>query len=220
MTTAPLVELADVGLEVRHPVPTRILHPISMTIDHGQSVAIVGPSGAGKTTLASIVGALLAASEGSYRFNGTPVDNTDPTGLANLRRDHIGVVFQNAQLIDDRDALRNVALGVLDTAIEAKEIEERCHLALTTVGLGHVARRPAALLSGGERQRVALARALVKHPALIIADEPTGALDQANGRAVLDLLFAQETTVLLVTHDPHAASRASQIITIVDGRLQ
>lgn len=220
MTTIPLAELTGVGLEVHHPIPTRILHPISLRIENGQSIAIVGPSGAGKTTLASIIGALVAATEGSYRFNGVEVSNASRTDLAKFRRDHVGVVFQNAQLIDDRDALHNVLLGILDTSVDRAEAEERCYRALDKVGLAPIARRSAALLSGGERQRVALARALVKQPALVIADEPTGALDRANGKAVLDLLFAQETTTLLVTHDPVAAARADEIITLVDGRIQ
>jgi ABC-type lipoprotein export system ATPase subunit len=215
----PLVELVDIGLKVQRPVPTRILHPISLSIERGQSIAIVGPSGAGKTTLASIVGALLAASEGSYRFRGVEVPNTDATKLAVFRRDHIGVVFQNAQLIDDRDALRNVSLGLVDTTVGPAEMEARSLASLATVGLNHLAQRPAALLSGGERQRVALARALVKMPELVIADEPTGALDRANGQAVLDLLFAQQTTILLVTHDRDAAARADEVITLIDGRL-
>ena len=216
----PLVELVGIGLEVAQPVPTRILQGISMCIQRGRSAAVVGPSGAGKTTLASIVGALLGASEGSYRFDGNLVETRSPTKLAQFRRDHIGVVFQNAQLIDERSALMNVALGILDATMSRGEIEERCIQALAWVGLERIAHRRAALLSGGERQRVALARALVKRPALVIADEPTGALDQANGRAVLDLLFAQDTTVLLVTHDAHAAARADEIVAIVDGKLE
>lgn len=128
-------------------------------------------------------------------------------------------MFQNAQLIDDRDALRNVSLGLVDTTVGPAEMEARSLASLATVGLNHLAQRPAALLSGGERQRVALARALVKMPELVIADEPTGALDRANGQAVLDLLFAQQTTILLVTHDRDAAARADEVITLIDGRL-
>jgi len=217
--SVPLVSLVGVGLEVVSPVRTRILHPITMNMERGESVSVVGPSGAGKTTLASIVGALLKPSEGEYRFDGRPVDGSSPTQLAVFRRDHVGVVFQNAQLIDDRSALDNVALGVLDATLTRAVVEHRCLEALAQVGLERLAGRAAALLSGGERQRVALARALVKHPDILIADEPTGALDQANGHAVLDLLFAQDTTVLLVTHDRDAAARADRTVRIVDGRL-
>jgi ABC-type lipoprotein export system ATPase subunit len=215
-----LVKLVEIGLEVIRPVPTRILHPLNLTIERGESVSVVGPSGAGKTTLASIIGALLAPSEGEYYFDGELVDSSAPTRLALFRRDHVSVVFQNAQLLDERDALSNVALGVLDPTIEPRVVAECCLEALERVGLAHVAHRPAALLSGGERQRVSLARALVKRPDILIADEPTGALDQANGRAVLELLFAQDTTVLLVTHDRDAAARADRTVTIIDGRLK
>lgn len=221
MTPAtPLVELDAIGLEVTRPVPTRILHPITLTIQRQQSVAIVGPSGAGKTTLASIIGALQPSSEGSYRFDGVPVDNTDPTRRAVFRRDHVGFVFQSAHLIDERDALTNVCLGVVVSGTPCDDVEERAHAALESVGLGQIAHRRAALLSGGERQRVALARAIVKCPDLVIADEPTGALDQANGHAILDLLFSLNTTVLMVTHDAAAADRADRTLTIVDGRLR
>ena len=217
---AALVELDGIGLEVVQPVPTRILRPMSLAIGRGRSVAVVGPSGAGKTTLASIIGALQPASEGAYRFDGDLVDNTDPTRRAHFRRDHIGFVFQNAHLIDERDALHNVALGVVDPATDPRQVEQRARNALAAVGLAKVAGRRAALLSGGERQRVALARAIVKRPDLVIADEPTGALDQANGHAILDLLFSLDTTVLMVTHDTTAAARADETLTIVDGRLQ
>ena len=218
---AALVDLNDVGLEVARPVRARILHPISLRIERGSSAAVVGPSGAGKTTLASIIGALQPASEGSYRFGSALVDNTDPTRRAHFRRDHIGFVFQNAHLIDERDALANVVLGVVDPTCDPRRAENRARDALAAVGLGPaVAQRRAALLSGGERQRVALARAIVKRPDLVIADEPTGSLDQANGQAILELLLSLDATVLLVTHDSSAAARADETFTIIDGKLR
>ncbi|MDR1432435.1 MAG: ABC transporter ATP-binding protein [Propionibacteriaceae bacterium] len=215
-----LVKLDGVGLEVSAPVRTRILHPLDLEIQAGSSVAVVGPSGAGKTTLASIIGALQPPSEGKYLFQGNPVNDIDADQRAAFRRDHIGFVFQNAHLIDERSAWRNVALGVPDSRTEPDEVERRSRAVLEQVGLGGVADRSAALLSGGERQRVAVARALVKQPDLMIADEPTGALDQASGNAILDLLFSLDTTLLMVTHDTKAASRARQLVTIVDGRIE
>lgn len=215
-----LVELDGVGLEITRPVPVRILHPTTLRIERGHSVAVVGPSGAGKSTLASIIGALQPASEGTYRFDGTIVDNSDPVRRAHLRRDQVGFVFQSAHLIDERDAWHNVALGITDPTSDADQTEDLARDALAAVGLGRIADRRAALLSGGERQRVALARAIVKRPTLVIADEPTGSLDQASGHAILDLLFSLDTTVLMVTHDVSAAARADQILTIVDGILQ
>ncbi|MFT4215887.1 MAG: ABC transporter ATP-binding protein [Micropruina sp.] len=216
---AGLVELAGVGLEVERPVRTRILHPIWLTIPEGARVSLVGPSGAGKTTLASIVGALQPASEGEYLFRGERVDLLDAKARAGFRADNVGFVFQNAHLIDERSALQNVALGIIDPTVEADEVTGRCLAALQQVGLAEVADRKAALLSGGERQRVAIARALVKGPRLVIADEPTGALDQTNGKAVLELLFSLDATLLLVTHDLAAAELADQVVTIVDGTL-
>lgn len=216
----PLVELDRVGLEIPGPVPTRILHPMSLRFPPGLAVAVVGPSGAGKSSLASIIGALQPPSEGSYRFAGQPISGTDPASRARFRRDHIGFVFQEAHLIDERTALQNVALGIVDAASDMESTFVRSRSALAAVGLSNLAQRRAALLSGGERQRVALARAIVKEPELVIADEPTGALDLANSRAVLDLLFSLDTTVLIVTHDAAAARRADRTLIIVDGYLQ
>jgi len=216
---APLVRLDGIGLEVTAPVPTRILHPVTLSIQNRTSVAVVGPSGAGKTTLASIIGVLQPSSEGEYWFDGTNVSKLNTRRRADFRRDHIGYVFQNANLVDERNAWQNVALGLTDPTIDLREVEQRAKTALDGVGLSSVAERTAGLLSGGERQRVALARAIVKQPDLVIADEPTGSLDQATGQAVLDLLFGIGATLLMVTHDIKAARRANQTVSIIDGRL-
>jgi ABC-type lipoprotein export system ATPase subunit len=217
-----LIDLQGIGFAVARPVPTRILHPIDVTVTRGTSLAVVGPSGAGKTTLASIVGGLQDASEGSYLFDGTQIRGLTRSELARFRAENVGFVFQNAHLIDERAAWRNVALGIVDPGLRRAEIEERSRAALAAVGLGHVADREAALLSGGERQRVATARALVKEPRLVIADEPTGSLDQRTGLAILELLFSLTstgTTLVLVSHDPRAATLADRCLTLVDGRI-
>jgi ABC-type lipoprotein export system ATPase subunit len=217
-----LVELRGTGLEVLQPVPTRILHPMDVDVPRATSLAVTGPSGAGKTSLASLIGGLQPATEGSYRFDGQQICGLPPDRVARFRNDHVGFVFQHAHLIDERRAWQNVALGLTDPAVPRDQVRHRCQGALEQVGLGKIAEREAALLSGGERQRVAVARAMVKNPRLVIADEPTGSLDQASGRAVLDLLYALTgtgATLVLVTHDQRAARLAERCITVVDGRL-
>lgn len=220
MTT--LIELRGVGLEVTSPAPVRILHPLDMDVVDGASVAIVGPSGAGKTTLASIIGALQVPTEGSYRFAGTEVVGRRLRELADFRAEHLGFVFQSSHLIDERTAQANVALGITDFAATRAEREAQSLDALDWVGLAHLAGRRAGDLSGGERHRVAIARALVKSPRVVIADEPTAALDQSTGRAILELLAMvtdRGATLIVVSHDTRAADMAQQVVTIVDGRV-
>jgi ABC-type lipoprotein export system ATPase subunit len=216
----PLVELRGLTVDVTDPAPASLLGPLDLDIATGESVAIVGPSGAGKSTLVSVVGGMLAATSGSYRFAGEPLA-TSSRDLAQFRATRIGFVFQAAHLVEDRTALENVelALTVAGRRATPMQIAED---ALAAVGVGHLLHRQARLLSGGERHRVALARAIVRSPPLLIADEPTGALDRRSGSKVLDVLLGLSTAgtaVLLVTHDPHAARRADRIVRIVDGLL-
>jgi len=218
----PLIELRGVGFAVTTPVSVRILHPLDLDIAAGASVAIIGPSGAGKTTLASLIGALQPPSEGSYRFDGTEMTGRSLRELAAFRSRHLGFVFQNSQLIEERTAIDNVDLGITDAGMPGAERAERCLRALDIVGLTAIADRSASALSGGERHRVAIARALVKNPSVVIADEPTASLDQATGRSVLGLLADLTdygTTLIVVTHDERAASMVDQIVSIVDGHL-
>jgi ABC-type lipoprotein export system ATPase subunit len=193
-----------------------------LTLAGGSSLAVIGPSGAGKSTLASIIGGLQSATEGSYRFDGVEMRGLAGNRVARFRADEVGFVFQNAHLMDERSAWRNVAVGLVDPTLARAEVEQRSRTALAVVGLGGVADREAAPLSGGERQRVAVARALVKRPRLLIADEPTGSLDQKNGQAVLELLFsltATGATLIIASHDQRAADLADRCATIVDGTL-
>lgn len=216
-----LIELRGIGLQVATPVQTRILEPIDLDIQRGRCVAITGPSGAGKTTLASIVGALQRPSEGSFRFDGTQMVGLRRRALTRYRRNQVGFVFQNSHLIEERTTVANVELGLSEHAQPRSMRREAALDALARVGLLGVADRRAGLLSGGERHRVAVARALVKSPSLIIADEPTAALDQVTGAAVLDLLRAVTdtgATLLVVTHDERAAAMADDVVHIVDGR--
>ena len=218
----PLLRLDAVVLRVEEPVPTHIFGPLDVCAHRGESVAIVGPSGAGKSSLVLVIGGMVPPSSGRYTFDGADVGTMSRHERARFRSERLGFVFQAANLIDDRSALENVAMGLWALDVPARERRTRALAQLERVGLGPIAHRPARLLSGGERQRVAVARAMVKQPELIIADEPTGSLDTRTGASVLDLLFTvvdAGTTLLLVTHDRAAASRAARELTIVDGRI-
>lgn len=215
-----LIELRDISLEVTSPVPTRILDRVTVTVRQGSTVAIMGPSGAGKTTLASIIGALQAPTAGSYHFDGQEVLDRSPRQLAAFRAKHMGFVFQSSHLIDERTALANVEMGILDPTLTPTQRNATSMDALARVGLDHIARRRAGNLSGGERHRVAVARALVKRPTVVIADEPTAALDQATGQDILDLLATvphHGATLIVVSHDLRIAAMAEDLVHIVDG---
>ncbi|WP_167288763.1 ABC transporter ATP-binding protein [Nocardioides seonyuensis] len=217
----PLIELRGVGLQVARPVLTRILHPLDLDVKAGSSTVVMGPSGAGKSTLASIIGALQMPSEGSYRFAGEQVVGRSRRALAAFRSLHLGFVFQNSHLIDERSAIANVELGLTDMRTPPHARRERAREVLTLVGLEELQDRRAANLSGGERHRVAIARALAKRPSVVIADEPTAALDQATGQAILDLLARvtdEGATLIVVTHDTRATAMADDVVSIIDGR--
>jgi putative ABC transport system ATP-binding protein len=198
-----------------------ILRGVSLEIARGQSVAIVGPSGSGKTSLMMICAGLLKASGGEIRFEGTDITHKDETELARLRRDKIGIVFQNFHLIPTMTALENVAIP-LELAGE-REAVARAREALSSVQLAHRLTHYPAQLSGGEQQRVAIARALAMRPSLILADEPTGNLDQDTGGAIMKLLFERVkehgATLMLITHDPALADRCDRTIHVKDGKV-
>lgn len=217
--TNPLIELTEVTYDVALPRPKRILGPLSLTVDTGEKVAIVGPSGAGKSTLVSILGAMTPLGTGRYRFGDHDLTRSTSRALARFRAQYIGFLFQHAHLLDARTVGDNVALGLSATRHPGQTVAA----VLDAVGINHLADRPARYLSGGERHRVALARALVKEPVLLIADEPTGSLDQRTGRHILDLLTSVTstgTTLLIVTHDQAAAERTDRTLRIVDGTLR
>lgn len=200
--------------------PATILRDVSLDIFRGASLSIVGPSGAGKSTLASIIGCLQPLSTGQYNVDGRPVHDMSSSELAQLRKTHFGFVFQASHLIEERTVLENVCLGVSDWDSSDQAIVSSAHEKMEQVGILHLAHRTARELSGGEKQRVAIARAVAKEPTILIADEPTGALDTRNGRAVLDLLYdvhAMQASVIIVTHDENAARRADRTLRIVDG---
>jgi putative ABC transport system ATP-binding protein len=203
-------------------VETTALNEVSMEIAPGEFVAIMGPSGCGKSTLLNILGLLDSPSAGSYRFFGEEVAGYSESKLTRLRRAAIGFVFQSFNLIDDLTVAENVEVALLYRGVGGSERKARVAAALERVGISHRAKHRPQQLSGGQQQRVAVARALVSEPKLILADEPTGNLDTANGEAVMGLLkdaASQGVTVVMVTHSLVHAAEAQRTIKLLDGRV-
>ena len=201
----------------------RAVDGASFTINKGEMVAIMGPSGSGKSTLMSIIGCLDVPSEGSYSLDGEAVQTLDETKLADVRGRKIGFVFQQFNLLARTSALENVMLPLTYAGISGKEREDRAKKALERVGLGERTSHAPNELSGGQQQRVAIARAIVNEPSILLADEPTGALDSKTGVEIMDLFqrLHRENgqTVILVTHDSYVARHTERIIKISDGRI-
>ena len=196
---------------------------VDLSISRGELVAIVGPSGSGKSTLGAILAGIDRPTAGSLVVDGARIDQLSDDRLARWRGKHVGIVFQNFHLLPTLDARENVELAVklADPATSRRDRRRRATETLGAVGLAPKATRLPTQLSGGEQQRVAVARALVNQPRFVVADEPTGSLDQESGALVFDLLAdlsRQGTTVVVVTHDEHLAERADRIVTMLDGR--
>ena len=195
---------------------------VSLTIQRGEHVAIVGPSGSGKSTLMNVLGGLDRPTSGAYRFEAEPVAEFDDDELASFRNRRIGFIFQSFQLLPRLTAVQNVELPMIYAGIPAAERKDRAIELLKRVGLGdRLANRPTQM-SGGQQQRVAIARALANAPDLLLADEPTGALDTATGQEVLalfDELNAQGLTLCIVTHDQEVAARARRRVAFRDGHI-
>jgi len=219
----PIVEIEDLSLSlVGGAGPVNILRGINLQVAHGETLSIVGPSGAGKTSLLMVLSGLEKADSGLLRVSGVELRDLDEDGLARFRRLQVGIVFQSFHLVPTMTALENVALPLEFAG--ADDAMEQAAAALAATGLSSRQAHFPGQLSGGEQQRVALARAFVAKPKLILADEPTGNLDRETGEKVMALLFGLQqefgTTLILVTHDPRLAERCQRQVEMADGQLQ
>ena len=205
------------------PNELEILHGIDLDVYKGEFVSIVGASGSGKSTLMNIIGALDRATEGTYTLDGTVIDEADDSELSHIRNQKIGFVFQSFNLIARTNALQNVELPMMYAGIPQKERTRRAKELLEMVGMGERMYHQPNELSGGQKQRVAIARAMANDPSIILADEPTGALDSKTGRLVMDLFHTlnekQGKTIVLITHNGELAEETGRILTMRDGML-
>ncbi len=200
----------------------RALDGVSFSVEKGEFVAIVGSSGSGKSTCMNIIGCLDIPTSGTYMLNGTDVSTMDEKSLAHVRNKEIGFIFQQYNLIPKLSVIENVELPLLYRGLDSRARREMASDALSRVGLSDRATKYPSQLSGGQQQRVSIARALAGNPPVILADEPTGALDSKTGREVLDFLKqlnSEGTTVVLITHDNSIAAEMKRVIRIQDGKI-
>jgi len=218
----PLIDLQDIRLTLgQGDVRTEILKGVSLRLDPGESVAVLGPSGSGKSSLMAVISGLERADAGKVRLAGQSIDGLSEDDLARLRGRSLGIILQAFHLLPTMTAIENVAVP-LELA-GAPDARQRAEAELEAVSLGHRLAHYPAQLSGGEQQRVAIARATAPRPQLLLADEPTGNLDSATGAGIIDLLFeragAAGAGLLVITHDPAVAARAGRTVHMADGRL-
>ncbi len=223
-TTDALIKME--GIWKTYQMGTEELHAlrdVSFEVQRNEYVAIIGPSGSGKSTLMNLIGCLDSPTKGDYWINGNLVSDMSDDELARIRNKEVGFVFQTFNLLARATALHNVELPLIYAGIRAAERHDKAQAALASVELGdRVMHRPNEL-SGGQRQRVAIARALVNHPSILLADEPTGALDSKTSIEIMHLfekLHEEGNTIILVTHEPDIAERAHRVITIMDGKIK
>lgn len=223
MTTSHFFQMQNIckdyfmGDEVAH-----ILKNINLTIDEGEYLSVLGPSGSGKSTLMNIIGCLDVPTSGNYLLRGRAVEDLTTGELADLRSQEIGFIFQNSQLLPRLNAIRNVELPLIYAGVRPKERRRRAAAMLERVGLSDRMFHYPNQLSGGQQQRVAIARALIGNPSILLADEPTGALDQKTGRQIMELFKTindEGRTILMITHDMNIAANAHRVVHIIDGVL-
>ena len=199
-----------------------VLNNIDLDIDEGEYLSVLGPSGSGKSTLMNIIGCLDLPTSGDYILRGSRVADLDEKELSHIRSREIGFIFQNSQMLKRLDAMKNVELPLIYAGVPKRERQQRAEEMLVKVGLQDRLHHQPNQLSGGQQQRVAIARALVTRPSLLLADEPTGALDQTTGRQIMDLfheLNADGNTIIMITHDVNIAKNARRVVNIIDGVL-
>ncbi|MEA5010935.1 MAG: ABC transporter ATP-binding protein [Angelakisella sp.] len=199
-----------------------VLKNISLTVTKGDFVAILGPSGSGKSTLMNVIGCMDVPESGEYLLDGVSIPQCSDARLTAIRNEKIGFVFQKYQLIPKYSVLQNICMPILIRGASRREAEEQCMETIGLLGLNDRLRHKPNELSGGQQQRVAIARALVGHPSILLADEPTGALDSTTGKEVLQLflkLNQMGNTIIMITHDEKVASYASRTLHIIDGEL-
>jgi len=221
--TPVLVKLSNLDKTYRTAeVETAALHDVTVEIREGEFVAVMGPSGCGKSTLLNVIGMIDSPTSGSYRFRDQEISGYGESRLAQLRKRHIGFVFQSFNLIDELTVEGNIELALLYQGVSPAERRQRVREAMDRMKIGHRAKHFPTALSGGQQQRVAVARAVVSRPALILADEPTGNLDSQHGEEVMKLLVelnAAGTTIVMVTHSSPHAEYARRTINLFDGKV-
>ncbi len=221
----PIIEMHDIikRFYIGQPNELEILHGINLSVNKGEFISIVGASGSGKSTLMNIIGALDRPTLGRYCLDGVWIDEADDAELSAIRNQKVGFVFQNFNLIARTNALRNIELPMLYAGVPQKARTERAKALLEMVGMGDRMGHQPNELSGGQKQRVAIARAMANDPSIILADEPTGALDSQTGRLVMDLFLRlnreQGKTIVLITHNQELASETNRILSMHDGYL-
>jgi len=206
----------------KEPLIVPVLKDVSLEVAQGDYIAIMGPSGSGKTTLMNIIGCLDRASEGTYLFEEEDISEMNDDALSDLRLNKIGFVFQNFNLLNSQTAQENVALPLIYAGVDKETRNHRANVALSKVGLADRTTFKPNQLSGGQKQRVAIARAIINNPKILLADEPTGALDQASGKQIMELfktLNGEGVTIIMITHDANVASHAKKILHIIDGEI-
>ncbi len=224
MSDSPLIRLRDVTkIYPMGDMEVRALDGVSLDIHRGEYVAIMGPSGSGKSTMMNVIGCLDTPTSGTYELNGKLVSSMSDDELAQIRNEEIGFVFQTFNLLARTTALQNVELPLIYAGVPPSERHERARRALADVGLESRADHMPNQLSGGQRQRVAIARALVNQPSILLADEPTGALDSKTSVEIMALfeeLYQKGNTIILVTHEEDIARHAHRIVKLLDGKIK